>query len=146
DPAKAAGLIAAIESALTGTVAPGTTPAGPVAPPEVAADAAALPRFDVLRVEPDGSTVIAGNAAPGSKLEILSGDKVIAALDVDPSGDFAAVLDQPLPPGDHSLQLKATDKDGKLVTSEEVATISVPTDATGKLLAMVSKPGEASRL
>lgn len=146
DPAKAAGLIAAIESALTGTVAPETTPAGPVAPPEVAADAAALPRFDVLRVEPDGSTVIAGNAAPGSKLEILSGDKVIAALDVDPSGDFAAVLDQPLPPGDHSLQLKATDKDGKLVTSEEVATISVPTDATGKLLAMVSKPGEASRL
>ena len=146
DPAKAAGLIAAIESALTGTVAPGTTPAGPVAPPEVAADAAALPRFDVLRVEPNGSTVIAGNAAPGSKLEILSGDKVIAALDVDPSGDFAAVLDQPLPPGDHSLQLKATDKDGKLVTSEEVATISVPTDATGKLLAMVSKPGEASRL
>ncbi|PJI45730.1 MAG: peptidoglycan-binding protein [Rhizobium sp.] len=145
DPAKAAGLIAAIESALTGTPAPEPTPAAPAAAPDEAADAG-LPRFDVLRVEPDGSTVIAGNAAPGSKLEIVSGDKVIATLDVDPTGDFAAVLDQPLPPGDHSLQLKATGTDGKAVTSDEVATISVPTDPNGKLLAMVSKPGEASRL
>lgn len=146
DPAKAAGLIAAIEGALQGTATPEAAPTAPAAAaPDNAADAA-LPRFDILRVEPDGSTVIAGNAAAGSKLEIMSGDKVIATLDVDPSGDFAAVLDQPLPPGDHSLQLKATGKDGKPVTSEEVATISVPADAGGKLLAMVSKPGEASRL
>lgn len=151
DPAKAAGLIAAIESALTGKSAPEPAPAAPAAPaaPPAASDEAAdsrLPRFDVLRVEPDGSTVIAGNAAPGSKLEIVSGDKVIATLEVDPTGDFAAVLDQPLPPGDHSLQLKATGADGKALTSEETATISVPADPNGKLLAMVSKPGEASRL
>lgn len=145
DPGKAAGLIAAIESALTGTATPEAAPTAPAPAPDNAADAA-LPRFDILRVEPDGSTVIAGNAAAGSKLEIMSGDQVIATLDVDPSGDFAAVLDQPLPPGDHSLQLKATGKDGETVTSEEVATISVPADANGKLLAMVSKPGEASRL
>ena len=145
DPAKAAGLIAAIESALTGNAAPEPASAAPAAASDAAADAG-LPRFDVLRVEPDGSTVIAGNAAPGSKLEIVSGDKVIATLDVDPSGDFAAVLDQPLPPGDHSLQLKATGTDGKALTSDEVATISVPADPNGKLLAMVSKPGEASRL
>ena len=151
DPAKAAGLIAAIESALTGKSAPEPAPAAPAAPaaPPAASDEAAdsrLPRFDVLRVEPDGSTVIAGNAAPGSKLEIVSGDKVIATLEVDPTGDFAAVLDQPLPPGDHSLQLKATGADGKALTSEETATISVPADPNGKLLAMVSRPGEASRL
>lgn len=151
DPAKAAGLIAAIESALTGKSAPEPAPAAPAAPaaPPAASDEAAdsrLPRFDVLRVEPDGSAVIAGNAAPGSKLEIVSGDKVIATLEVDPTGDFAAVLDQPLPPGDHSLQLKATGADGKALTSEETATISVPADPNGKLLAMVSKPGEASRL
>ena len=151
DPAKAAGLLAAIESALSGVETPEPAPAAPA--PATAADQAAdqaagdlLPRFDVLRVEPDGSTVIAGNAAPGAKLEIVSGDKVIATLNVEPSGDFAAVLDQPLPPGDHSLQLKATGSDGKALVSEETATVSVPADANGKLLAMVSKPGEASRL
>lgn len=151
DPAKAAGLLSAIESALSGVATPEPAPAAPAAAPaaDQAANTAAedlLPRFDVLRVEPDGSTVIAGSAAPGSKLEIVSGEKVIATLNVEPSGDFAAVLDQPLPPGDHSLQLKATGADGKALISQETATVSVPADANGKLLAMVSKPGEASRL
>jgi nucleoid-associated protein YgaU/ElaB/YqjD/DUF883 family membrane-anchored ribosome-binding protein len=139
DPAKAAGLVASIKDALLGK---------PVTPPASVAGAPAeiAPRFDVLRVEPDGSTVIAGNAVPGATVEILNGDEVISSQTVDGTGDFAAVLDQPLPPGDHALQIRATAPDGKVVTSEEVATISVPEGGRGELLAMVSKPGEASRL
>lgn len=107
---------------------------------------AALPVFDVLRVEPDGSAVIAGKAAAGSKLEILSNGIVISQTDIGPSGDFAAVLDTPLAPGDHQLVLRATGRDGKVSQSEEIATVSVPTSKNGELLAMVTKPGEASRL
>ncbi|HEV7323170.1 MAG TPA: LysM peptidoglycan-binding domain-containing protein [Ensifer sp.] len=106
----------------------------------------AIPGFDVLRVEPDGSTVIAGHAQPGSKLEILSGDTVVGTADVGATGDFAAVFDNPLPAGDHQLTLRSTGEDGAVKSSQEVATVSVPKDATGQLLAMVSKPGEASRL
>ena len=138
DPAQAAAMIASIKDALVGK---------PVSPAPVAeAPAVVTPRFDILRVEPDGSTVIAGNAMPGAKVEILNGDAVISSQTVDGTGDFAAVLDQPLPPGDHSLQIRATAPDGKVVTSEEVATISVPESGKGELLAMVSKPGEASRM
>jgi nucleoid-associated protein YgaU len=108
--------------------------------------AADTPSFDVLRVEPDGSAVIAGRAAPNSTLEITNGNSVVAKVDVGPSGDFATVLDSPLSPGDHQLVLKVTGTDGKVVTSEETATISVPADKNGKLLAMVTKPGKASRL
>jgi nucleoid-associated protein YgaU len=104
------------------------------------------PSFDVLRVEPDGSTVIAGNGQPGAKLEIMDGDKVLTTSKIESSGDFAAVLDNPLPPGDHQLTLKTTAEDGKTTSSEEVATISVPSDDKGQLLAMVTKPGEASRI
>lgn len=112
-----------------------------------ASQAAALsPSFDVLRVEPDGSTVIAGRAAPNSKLEITNGAAVVAKVDVGPSGDFAVVLDNPLPPGDHQLVLKATGRDGTAVTSEETATVSVPASKSGQLLAMVTKPGKASRV
>ena len=113
-----------------------------------AGQAAAMtpPSFDVLRVEPDGSTVIAGRAAPHSKLEVTDGAAIIAKVDVGPSGDFAAILDKPLPPGDHQLVLKAIGKDGKTTLSEETATVSVPADKNGKLLAMVTKPGKASRL
>jgi nucleoid-associated protein YgaU len=136
-PENIADATAAIEKAQAALMGqPGaTTPTGPV-----------TPAFDVLRVEPDGSTVIAGSAQPGAKLEIMDGDKVVTTTEVGPSGDFAAVLDNPLPPGDHELVLKATGKDGKSVVSEEVATVSVPKDDSTQLLAMVSKPGKASRI
>ena len=105
------------------------------------------PAFDVLRVEPDGSTVIAGRAPAHSTLEVLDGAATISKSPVGPAGDFAIVLDNPLPAGDHQLVLKATTPDGKVVTSEETATVSVPGDPkSGKLLAMVTTPGKASRL
>lgn len=108
---------------------------------------ATTPSFDVLRVEPDGSTVIAGRAEPNSTLEVTNGAATVAKVNVGPSGDFAAILDKPLPPGDHQLVLKATGKDGKSTVSEETATVSVPSNPkTGKLLAMVTTPGKASRL
>ncbi|MDZ7926600.1 MAG: LysM peptidoglycan-binding domain-containing protein [Agrobacterium sp.] len=123
-------------------------PVPPAAAP--AADAAqatsGAPTFDVLRVEPDGSAVVAGKAQPGSKLEILSNGKVIAQTTIGGSGDFAAVFDNPLPPGDHELVLRSTDANGKTTQSDEVATVSVPNGKAGELLAMVSKPGEASRV
>ncbi|TWB55180.1 LysM domain-containing protein [Rhizobium sp. ERR 922] len=138
-PENAAEASAAIDKALatlTGQQAPGTNSA---ANPRV-------PSFDVLRVEPDGSTVIAGSAEPNAKLEIVDGEKVVTTTKVGPSGDFAAVLDNPLPPGDHELVLRATGKDGKAVSSEEIATVSVPKDNSTQVLAMVSKPGAASRI
>ncbi|MCO6186558.1 LysM peptidoglycan-binding domain-containing protein [Rhizobium sp. L1K21] len=107
---------------------------------------AQMPTFDVLRVEKDGSTVIAGKGTPGARIELVDGDKVIATQDIDATGDFAIVLDQPLAAGDHQLVLRVTDKDGNTTVSEEVATVSVPEDQSGELLAMVSKPGEASRI
>ncbi|WSH66587.1 LysM peptidoglycan-binding domain-containing protein [Rhizobium ruizarguesonis] len=140
--ADALAAIAKAEAALTG--APETAPAANTATENTGPK---LPAFDVLRVEPDGSTVIAGSAEPNGKLEVLDGEKVVTTANVDASGDFAAVLDDPLPAGDHQLVLKFTGKDGKSTLSEEVATISVPKDGNGaNLLAMVSKPGAASRI
>ncbi|MCR6498783.1 LysM peptidoglycan-binding domain-containing protein [Shinella sp. CPCC 101442] len=135
--------------------AAGTTGAEATATQETAsaeaapADATAgwvTPAFDLLRVEPDGSTVIAGRGQPNTKLEIKNGQTVVATADIGPSGDFAAVFDQPLAAGDYQLTLNVKDDKGGSKTSEEVATVSVPKDAGGELLAMVSKPGEASRL
>ncbi len=139
------------EQAATTPSAPATPAQGEQAPaaasaspaPATASDA---PTFDVLRVEPDGSTVIAGRAAPGTTLEVTDKNSVLAKADVAQGGEFAAILDNPLPPGDHELVLKVTGKDGKTVVSQEVATISVPAVKGGELLAMVTKPGEASRV
>ncbi|WP_018898785.1 Ig-like domain-containing protein [Rhizobium sp. 2MFCol3.1] len=143
--ADAAAAIARAEAALTGAPEPAAPQTQDNAAP--VAEGPKLPTFDVLRVEPDGSTVIAGSAEPNSKLEILDGDKVLMGTDVGDNGDFVAVLDNPLAAGDHQLQLRATAKDGKVTTSEEIATISIPKDGNAsQLLAMVSKPGAASRI
>lgn len=104
-----------------------------------------VPAFDVLRVEPDGSTVIAGHAAPHARIDIMSDGKAIASTEAGQIGDFVAVLDKPLAPGNYQLTLKATGKGGVKI-SAEVATVSVPKDKGGDLLAMVSKPGAASRI
>lgn len=147
DPGPAAGTLpgtnanGAITSAAPNAASPSAQNAAPAA-----SMAQPMPTFDVLRVEPDGSTVIAGRATPNSKLEVLDGQTAIATTTVGSGGEFAIVLDQPLAPGDHQLTLKVTGKDGNVLISEEAATISVPKDKAGELLALVTKPGKASRL
>ena len=108
-----------------------------------------MPTFDLLRVEPDGSTVIAGHAAPGSTVQVVGkdGNDPLLTTEADNTGGFVAVFDKPLAPGNYELRLKAVGKDKSVRYSEEVATVSVPKDGKGSdLLAMVSKPGEASRI
>ncbi|OBZ96472.1 peptidoglycan-binding protein LysM [Pararhizobium polonicum] len=131
----------------TAAAAPAETDAKP-ADAKSADPAAAwtVPGFDVLRVEPDGSTVIAGRAQPNTKLEIVNGETVVGSTDVGATGDFAAIFDKPLPAGDYQLTLRSVGDNGVTKSSEEVATVSIPKDKAGELLAMVSKPGEASRI
>lgn len=137
------------EAATADETAGAADAAAPDAALETAADAGSDPSepgFDLLRVEPDGSTVIAGRAEPGTRVDVMNGEDVVASADVGPSGDFAAVFDEPLEPGDYQLTLRVTDDDEPQVFSEEIATISIPRDGGSELLAMVTRPGEASRI
>ncbi|MBJ6132164.1 LysM peptidoglycan-binding domain-containing protein [Ochrobactrum sp. Q0168] len=103
------------------------------------------PVFDVLRVEPDGSVVIAGKAMPNSDVEVVAGASVVGKAKAGPNGDFVVVLDEPLKPGDHQLVLRATGED-KVATSAQTAIVSVPDTKSGQVLALVEEPGAASRL
>src|SRR5690606_19699617 len=78
-----------------------------------------VPAFDVVRVEPDGSMVIAGRAAPGAAIEVLTGTRVIATVRAGDDGDFAAVLDEPLAAGDYQIVLRSTTEENVVVTSIE---------------------------
>lgn len=125
------------------------TPAAPAATTEAAPAAVAdmaAPTFDVLRVEPDGSVLIAGNAAADSQVEVLSGADVLGAAKAGVNGDFAISLTSPLKPGDYQLVLRATGADGKAATSIETATVSVPDTVKGEVLALVEEPGKPSRI
>lgn len=106
----------------------------------------AVPTFDLLRVEPDGSTVIAGKGEPNSKILVMDGESVVGQTEIGVSGDFVIVFDDPLVLGEHELSLRMEDSAGNIVQSEEVGFVSIPKDSDGQVLAMVSKPGSASRI
>lgn len=127
--------------------AAGEAPAGGQAtPPEAAPAAVQAPSFDVVRVEADGSLVIAGKAVPNARVEVLSGSNVIGSAVADAGGAFVIVLDEPLKPGDYQLVLRATAPDGLVAMSVGTAIVSVPDTSDGQVLALVEEPGQPSKL
>jgi nucleoid-associated protein YgaU len=121
-------------------------PATSIPPAQEPAVAPQPPRFDLLRVEPDGSIVIAGSAIPGSSIDILSGSKVIGSEKVGDSGDFAVVLEDRLAPGDYQIVLRSTGPGALTLNSVETAIVSIPSDPRGQVLALVQQPGAPSKL
>ena len=100
----------------------------------------------MVRVEADGSVVVAGKAAPDALVELLNDTQVLGNTDLGAEGDFAIVLDEPLKPGDYQITLRATPKGGAAVMSLETAVLSIPETPGGQVLAMVEEPGKASEL
>jgi nucleoid-associated protein YgaU len=84
----------------------------------------AAPRFDQIRVAPDGSTVIAGQAPAGAEVSlILDGDE-IAATRSSGAGDFAAILTLPPSAEPRIMSLLAITPDGTEVPGEETVIIA----------------------
>ena len=78
---------AVVEAAVTPEPAP--APAEPKAEPE--STQVAPPSIDEVRLEPDGLTIIAGRAAPGSEVSVLLDGANKASVTTDPGGSFAAI-------------------------------------------------------
>ncbi len=110
----------------------------PNAPPAPPRDAPIIPTFDLVRVEPDGESVIAGRAAPGATIELLRGDQVHARAVADASGLFA-IVPPPLPPGSHQVALQSIAPDGARQRSEQNVTVVI-TDAKTRPLVTLTSP------
>jgi nucleoid-associated protein YgaU len=101
-----------------------------------ARQAEGLPAFDVVRVEPNGDTVIAGRAAPNTTVEMLVGDKSVARALADPNGQFA-IVPPALPTGNSEIVLRTTGADGRETRSKQsVAVVVAETRDTKPLVAL----------
>ena len=102
--------------------------------------------FDLVRVEKDGSTVIAGAGPKNQTVELIDGNKKLAETNINSAGEFVFVLDKPLEPGSHELFLRVVPKDGKAVLSSSFAFVDVPKpnkiDNVTVLLAEAGKPSQ----
>jgi nucleoid-associated protein YgaU len=103
---------------------PALTPPPPSKPPT-------SPSFDVVRVNPDGRAVIAGRAAPGSRVTVLDGDQPIGSVDADPRGEWVLLPDQPLNSGTRQLTLRAQGADGQQRSGEQSVVLNVPQPKDG---------------
>ena len=126
-----------------------TEPAGKTpeetAPAEAAKDLS-VPTFSVVRVEKDGSTVAAGRALPGAEVQLKANGEVVATVTADENGEWAAVLDKPLKPGDIQITLTAKNPDGSEKNSVQVVSVSVPKAGNEQALVVMSEPGKASKV
>ena len=100
-------------------------PPGPVA---------ALPSFDIVKVDPSGHAVIAGRATPGAKVRVLDGDKPLGEVTADGRGEWVLVPTDPMSPGERQLTLEATDPaTGAKTKSTDTVALAVATpNATGQ--------------
>ena len=64
--------------------------------------------IDIVRVEPDGSTLIAGRSGSNTSITITSDGEILAETVANDTGDFVVVLDDPLEPGSHELKIIST--------------------------------------
>lgn len=105
----------------------------------------APPTFDIVRVEPDGNAVLAGLSAPGSKIEVMSGNQVLARATANSAGEWALVLDEPLSAGGHQIAVRSISDDTEepLVSVQNV-TVAVPEQALESAIVMLDQPGEPS--
>ena|SRR6056297_4130822 len=82
------------------------------------------PRFDQIRVAPDGSTVIAGQAPSGAEVSLRLDGEEVGTAQSSGAGDFAAILT--ISPSDQPriMSLTAIVPDGTEVTGEDTAIIA----------------------
>jgi len=79
-----------------------------------------IPKVDIIKVEPDGSFVIAGVGKPRSEILILEKGKIIESAKVDKSGTWAIISNKQLSSGDNLIVIDQHNQDGTHSLSREI--------------------------
>ncbi len=96
------------------------------------------PSFDVVRVAPDGNTVVAGRAAPGAEIAVQLDGSTVGTAQADAQGGFVAILNLGHSEAPRALSLNAEGADG--ATESEQVVVVAPSAAPAPVLDM---PAEA---
>ena len=122
------------------TTAAATVPPAPQTPDPAASPA--TPSFDEVRREGDGMTVIAGRAAPGARVSVISNGAEVASAQADRSGKFATLAILPPDGSGKILSLSADAETGPVASVEEV--ILAPITAPAVAQVALAAPADVS--
>lgn len=112
--------------------------------PETASEPGTTPVLDVVRVEPSGEVLIAGNAPQGERVGLVYNNEVVAEAEVTEGGDFVLVPEEALPAGEGTLEVVVIDQDGnrEAQSDEQVALVLPEEGNEAGFLVGVLRPGE----
>jgi hypothetical protein len=101
------------------------------------------PVFELIRVAPEGHTVIAGRAEAGSRVVVSDGDRPLGSVVADARGEWVFLPPAPLQPGEHRLALAAQAPDRPAVLSADLMVVVVPKpgeDIAGRTARLRDRP------
>ena len=84
------------------------------------APASVAPTIDEVRVDQNGVLVVAGRAAPGSRVDVLVDGEIVTSADADTGGAFAALGSISAKDAARTLTLRSGEGSEALVSNEEI--------------------------
>lgn len=126
-------------------LAPPATPAPALALSPAKKPDAEPPAFDLVRVEPDGSLVVAGRSSPDAAVALLRNGEAWDRATANATGQFA-MTPKPLPAGTHELSLAATLPDGRTASSVQIVTVDVPVARGGDVVVALVAPDRPTQI
>jgi nucleoid-associated protein YgaU len=141
DPGSAPNVIVA-----SAPPAPPPTMYGPARTASSPVPAVAAPAFDIVRVAPDGGTVLAGRAEPGATVTVQESGHTVGQATADSRGSWVMTPETKLQPGPGELTLTAQDPTGPVKTADAPVLVVVPTPAkpNGPAFALLAPPSAPS--
>src|SRR5688572_27089324 len=120
-------------------------------PPETGHAAEAVPddskpTFDTVRIERDGSAVIAGRGLPESDVTVILNGSPLGSVKADVEGAWVFVPEEPVPPGDHQLTLRMNRPGNLAINSEQSVALKVPQRLGEEALVVLSDASQPSKV
>ncbi len=105
------------------------------------------PSFDIVRAEPDGSIIMAGQAKPGWTVIVESDNNEIGRATADDNGEWIIEATTRLAKGEHSLELSAQSPEGETTLfSKQRLALSLADLTAGQPLVALTEEGKATRV
>jgi len=82
------------------------------------------PVVSTIRIDPIGNALLAGNAVPGSVVQIVLGAEVLAEVRANSQGDFAALFDLAPSETARSLRVRIQLDDGSVVVADDTILVA----------------------
>jgi len=102
--------------------------------------------FDIVRVEEDGSAVLAGRAAAGSTVRLLINEKVAGETQANERGEWVLIPAEPMAAGAHQMQIETENAAGEVKLAEQSVALTVPDQPGTQPLIVLSETAKPSKV